>query len=137
MFWANFLVAGTCCLIQWLTLRGDDEKTPQSFDAVGSVLMLVGYPALLIGLSMGPRQGWTEPFTLFWFAIAAVGIVAFFAWETKAKEPLFRLTYFRSLTFCIAMFTLVVASFVQNPVSLFTPLIHAEGAARLRRATSV
>jgi len=122
VFWANFLVAGTCCLIQWLTLRGEDEKTPQSFDAVGSVLMLVGYPALLIGLSMGPRQGWTEPFTLFWFVIAAVGIVAFFAWETKAREPLFRLTYFRSLTFCIAMFTLVVASFVQNPVSLFTPL---------------
>lgn len=122
VFWANFLVAGTCCLIQWLTLRGEDERTPQSFDAVGSMLMLAGYPALLIGLSMGPREGWTEPFTLVWFGIAAVGLAAFFAWEARAKEPLFRLGYFRSLTFCVAMFTLVVASFVQNPVSLFTPI---------------
>jgi MFS family permease len=122
VFWANFLIAGLCCVIQWLTLRGEDEKTPQAFDAVGSLLMLIGYPALLIGLSMGPRSGWTEPFTLMWFAIAVVGIALFFAWETRAKEPLFRLAYFRSLTFCIAMFTLVVASFVQNPVSLFTPI---------------
>jgi MFS family permease len=122
VFWANFLVAGLCCIIQWLTLRGEDEKTPQHFDLVGSVLLLFGYPALLIGLSMGPRQGWTEPFTLFWFVVAAVGIVVFFAWETKAREPLFRLAYFRDLGFCIAMFTLIVASFVQNPVSLFTPI---------------
>jgi EmrB/QacA subfamily drug resistance transporter len=122
VFWANFIVAGLCCIIQWVTLRGEDEKTPQAFDLVGSILLLVGYPALLIGLSMGPRQGWTEPFTLFWFAVAAVGIIVFFAWEMKAREPLFRLKYFTSITFCIAMFTLIVASFVQNPVTLFTPL---------------
>ena len=57
VFWANFLVAGTCCLIQWLTLRGEDEKTPQSFDAVGSALMLVGYPALLIRALDGAAAG--------------------------------------------------------------------------------
>ena len=122
IFLANLIVAGLCSLIQQFTLKGDDERRSEPFDFLGAVLLFLGYPALLIALSLGPGKGWDAPLTLFWFGFAAVGMSAFLIWESRCKTPLFRFSLFRSLSFCVAMFTLVVASFVQNPVTLFTPL---------------
>ena len=122
IFLANLVVAGLCSVIQHFTLTGQDERRSEPFDFVGAVLLFLGYPALLIALSLGPGEGWDAPLTLFWFGFAVVGIIAFVGWEVRSQTPLFRFALFRSLTFCVAMFTLVVASFVQNPVTLFTPI---------------
>jgi MFS family permease len=122
IFLANLIVAGICSVIQHFTLTGRDERRSEPFDFVGAVLLFLGYPALLIALSLGPGEGWDAPLTLAWFAFAAVGIAAFVIWELRTPTPLFRFAMFRSLTFSVAMFTLVVASFVQSPVTLFTPI---------------
>lgn len=113
-----------CLLIvaQHLFLRGLDERQQQTFDLQGALLLLIGYPALLIGLSRGPHYGWDSTFTLLWFGIAIVGLALFFRHESRFSAPLLRLKFFRSLAFCVAMFTLVVASFVQSPITIFTPL---------------
>src|SRR5690606_5589552 len=42
--------------------------------------------------------------------------------ELKFEKPIFHFRFFKSISFSIAMFTLVVASFVQNPVTLFSPI---------------
>ena len=42
--------------------------------------------------------------------------------ELRFEKPIFHFRFFKSASFCVAMFTLVVASFVQNPVTLFSPL---------------
>jgi EmrB/QacA subfamily drug resistance transporter len=122
IFVANLILAGICFLLQQVLLRGDDEKRKQSFDFPGAVLLLLGYPALLIGLSLGPGEGWTSDVTLAAFAFSALGLLAFGIWELKFPAPIFRFSFFKSLSFCVAMFTLVVASFTQQPVTLFTPI---------------
>jgi MFS family permease len=86
------------------------------------VLLLVGYPALLIAMSLGQRSGWLTSTTLLFFGVALVGLAAFAYREAHYSAPLFRFGLFKSFPFCVAMFTLIVASVVQSPLTLFTPI---------------
>jgi EmrB/QacA subfamily drug resistance transporter len=122
VFLANMAVAGALSVAQHFFLRGDDVRGHEPFDYWGTLLLLLGYPALLVGLSLGPRSGWDTPLTLGCFGVGAVGMAAFFFRETHFATPIFHFAFFRSLPFSIAMFTLVVASFVQSPITLFTPI---------------
>ena len=122
IFIAYFAIGTLLCVMQYLLLKGNEERRHEAFDYLGAVLLLFGYPSLLIALSLGPGTGWTSPFTLFWFAIAAVGLLSFGLRELNFEKPIFHFRFFKSVSFCVAMFTLVVASFVQSPVTLFSPI---------------
>jgi EmrB/QacA subfamily drug resistance transporter len=122
IFVAYFCIGALLCLMQHFLLRGTEERRHEAFDYLGAVLLLLGYPSLLIALSLGPSEGWASPLTLLWFAIAGVGLASFGVRELKFEKPIFHFRFFRHMTFCVAMFTLVVASFVQSPVTLFSPI---------------
>ena len=122
IFVMNMAFGFLLCIAQQFFLKGHEERRHERFDFLGALLLLFGYPSLLIALSLGPRSGWDGPITLFWFAVAAVGLASFLVRELHYDMPLVRLRYFRSLAFCVAMFTLVIASFVQSPITIFTPL---------------
>jgi EmrB/QacA subfamily drug resistance transporter len=122
IFVAYFAIGVVLCIAQQFFLKGVEERRHEAFDYPGAVLLLIGYPALLIALSLGPGEGWGSALTLGWFAVAAVGLASFTVRELRFDKPIFHFRFFRSPTFCIAMFTLVVASFVQNPITLFAPL---------------
>jgi EmrB/QacA subfamily drug resistance transporter len=122
IFVAYFAIGVVLCIAQQFFLKGVEERRHEAFDYPGAVLLLIGYPALLIALSLGPGEGWGSALTLGWFAVAAVGLASFGVRELRFDKPIFHFRFFRSPTFCIAMFTLVVASFVQNPITLFAPL---------------
>lgn len=53
---------------------------------------------------------------------AAIGLTSFFIREKRFEAPLVRLHFFRSVPFFVAIFTLAVTSFVQSPITLFTPI---------------
>jgi EmrB/QacA subfamily drug resistance transporter len=122
IFIAYFLIGITLAVGQHFLLKGNEERRHEPFDYLGALLLLVGYPSLLIALSYGPGSGWDAPITLFWFAVAAVGLVSFGIRELRFEKPIFHFRFFRSAAFCVAMFTLVAASFVQNPMTLFAPI---------------
>jgi EmrB/QacA subfamily drug resistance transporter len=109
-------------IAQAALLKGVDERQHEAFDYLGAILLVIGYPALLIALSLGPGEGWTSDLTLLFFGISVLGLGAFTVRELRFDKPIFHFRFFRSPIFCIAMFTLAVASFVQNPVTFFTPL---------------
>lgn len=115
-------IGGVLVLAQAALLKGVDERRHEPFDYLGAVLLLLGYPALLVALSLGPGEGWGSTLTLGFFALSAVGLASFTVRELRFDKPIFHFRFFRSPVFCIAMFMLAVASFVQNPVTLFTPL---------------
>ena len=122
IFFSYFVLGLVLCGAQYLSLRGAEERRHEPFDYLGALLLLVGYPSLLIGLSFGPGSGWGSTVTLFWLGVATVGLGSFVVRELRFEKPIFHFRFFRSATFSVAMFTLVVASFVQNPVTLFSPI---------------
>jgi EmrB/QacA subfamily drug resistance transporter len=122
IFISYLCIGSVLALAQHFLLRGDEERRREAFDYLGALLLLIGYPSLLIGLSLGPGEGWGAPLTLFWFAVGAIGLISFGVRELHFDKPIFHFRFFRNATFCIAMFILVASSFVQNPLTLFSPL---------------
>jgi EmrB/QacA subfamily drug resistance transporter len=122
VFLGNMTGGVILVIVQQFMLKGHDERRRESFDYLGAVLLLIGFPSFLLGLSSGTQAGWSAPITFAWFGLSALGLSAFLFQESRSRVPLFRLEFFRSLPFCVAMFTLAVGSFIQSPVTLFTPL---------------
>jgi EmrB/QacA subfamily drug resistance transporter len=122
IFLFNMSLGLMLAVVQHFFLLGEDERHKQVFDVWGALLLLVGFPAILIGLSTGPHSGWLSTATLLWFAVGAAGVLTLLHYESRFSAPLFHLRFFRSMSFCIAMFTLAVAAFVQGPITIFTPL---------------
>jgi EmrB/QacA subfamily drug resistance transporter len=122
IFLFNFGLALSLCLVQALFLRGTDERRPGTLDVLGALLLLGAYPALLIGLSTGPTQGWSASPTLIWFGLAALGFLAF-AWrEYSFASPLVSFRLLGSPALCLALFLLSITAFVQNPMTIFVPV---------------
>ena len=88
----------------------DPEATP--LDPVGAALSLVGLGALVFGIIEGPERGWTDATVLTAFAAAAVGLVAFLAWERRAAHPMLPLKLFEDRRLSVGSGVITAAFFV-------------------------
>jgi EmrB/QacA subfamily drug resistance transporter len=122
VFIANCLFGMATCLTLFLILKGKEERRKVSFDYFGAFSLAVGFPSLLIALTLGTRLGWEASEIMFWLSLAAVGIISFVWRELHAQAPLMNLLYFRSIPLVRAMLSLVLATFAFYPVSIFGPL---------------
>lgn len=71
----------------------DPDATP--LDPIGAALSIGGLSLLVFAIIEGPDNGWTAGITLTAFAIAAVLLVAFVAWERHATHPMLQTEFFR------------------------------------------
>jgi EmrB/QacA subfamily drug resistance transporter len=122
IFLMNLLVSSLVSLAVLLVLRGEEERRAEPFDFPGTAALMVGYPSLLIALSLGAHTGWTSPQIPVWFFVAAAGIVSFVWIELRTSKPLINPSFFRSIPFSVAILSLVIFSVVHNPVGMFGPL---------------
>ena len=68
-------------------------------DLVGAALSIVGVVALVYGLIAAPDKGWLSGVTLGSFALSAVVLAAFVAWELRRTEPMLDMRYFLNRAF--------------------------------------
>jgi len=88
----------------------DPEVTP--LDPAGAALSLVGLGSLIYGIIEGPDKGWTSPSVLIAFVLAAVGLVAFVAWERRSPHPMLPLVLFRDRRMSVGSGVVTTAFFV-------------------------
>ncbi|MGH7835598.1 MAG: MFS transporter [Candidatus Binatia bacterium] len=122
VFLANFLFGIPTCLILFRVLRGADERRAGSFDFLGALSLIIGFPSLLIALTLGARTNWESPEIVFWFAAAAAGLASFVRQELRAGAPLMNLFYFKDRSLATALLSLVLATLAFYPVTIFGPL---------------
>jgi len=122
VFLANFLFGIPTCLTLFWALRGREERRPGSFDFLGAVLLAVGFPSVLVALSLGPPSGWQSAEIVFWFGVAAAALASFVWRELRARAPLMNVSYFIKPSLATALVSLVLATLVFYPVSIFGPL---------------
>jgi EmrB/QacA subfamily drug resistance transporter len=122
VFLANCLFGMATCLTLFLLVRGREERRILSFDVPGVLFLAAGYPSLLIALSLAPRSGWGSSATPFWLGLALAAIAAFVWRELRAEAPLMNLGYFGVAEFRRALLSLVLATLVFYPISIFGPL---------------
>jgi EmrB/QacA subfamily drug resistance transporter len=94
----------------WAPESRDEAKTP--LDPAGALLSLVGLSALVFGIIQGGEDGWTATPVLGAFALAAVTLGAFVAWELRSPHPMLPLWLFRDRRFSIGSGVITISFFV-------------------------
>jgi EmrB/QacA subfamily drug resistance transporter len=109
------LVAGL-----FLIPTSKDPAAPR-LDPVGAVLSIAGLTALLYGIIEAPEQGWTHGTILASFAVGAVVLAAFFAWEAHSDHPMLDLSFFKNPRFTAASGAIAFTFFAMfGSIFLFT-----------------
>jgi MFS transporter, DHA2 family, integral membrane protein len=104
------VVALVLAAVSLLSPRSKDEgATP--LDPAGALLSMVGLAALLFGIIEGPEEGWTSGRVLGAFVVAAVVLLAFFAWERRNPHPMLPLAFFRDVRFSVGTGVITFAFF--------------------------
>ena len=114
----------SCLPIAWLWVPESDVRKRERADIPGAVLLTLGLGALLIGLSQGPRAGWTSASFIILMSGALVILAAWVVVELRRKHPMvdLRFTVRRSVRpLYIAAFVVGVALFgTQSALATFT-----------------
>ena len=120
IFWVNVPFG---MIVTWLTLRYVAESRddhPRTLDLVGQGLFMVMVGAFAFAVIEGPKLGWTAPVIVALFAVTAVTLAAFVAYEKASADPMMDLTLFRDPTYAMAIVTICVALFTFYGMLLIT-----------------
>jgi EmrB/QacA subfamily drug resistance transporter len=88
IFWIAFIVTAIAVVCTLLFVPESPIKVPAKIDWAGAALLSVGLGALLLGISEGPRWGWTSAKTLGLFSASVVAFVAWVRFELRVPAPL-------------------------------------------------
>jgi EmrB/QacA subfamily drug resistance transporter len=122
VFLINCVIGIAVCAAVFSVFTGRDERKHGTFDYPGAFALMVGYPALLIALSIGASAGWSSPRTLIWLALACAGLAAFFFIERFTANPLIERALFKSRPLAAALVSLAAASAAYAPINLSAPM---------------
>ncbi|MGP4111430.1 MFS transporter [Streptomyces sp. 4N509B] len=90
-----------------------DRDVPERrsrIDAPGALLITGGLLLLVHTVISTEHRSWDSPATIAGLAVAAVLLAAFVVWETRAHEPLIRLSIFRSRSVALANIMILLAA---------------------------
>jgi MFS family permease len=101
--WANWrwlfllpvLLVAAATVMARRAVPNSREKSPHSFDLVGSLTSVIAVVALIYVLHQGPVHGWTSPVTVAGLLAGVVAAIGFVAWELRRAAPLLDVRLFR------------------------------------------
>jgi EmrB/QacA subfamily drug resistance transporter len=98
IFWINVPI-GALAVPLVLTKMRESHGTDTSLDLPGLALVTGGVLGFVWALVRGNQAGWGSPEVLGSFALGALLIAAFVAWELRTSEPMLPMSFFRSRAF--------------------------------------
>jgi EmrB/QacA subfamily drug resistance transporter len=122
IFWMNFIVGLGVTIAVVKIFRGPGDRQREAFDVWGALALLLGYPALLIGFTLGASLGWSSPRVIGCFALAVIGMWAFLWIEFHTAKPLIDMAIFKNKMLASAMATVILSHTIYNPIALAAPL---------------
>ena len=122
VFLANAAIGLAVSVAVWLMLRVREQRSRESFDYPGAAALVLGYPSLLVGLSLGANSGWRSPFIAGWFLLGGAGMAAFVLRQFRARRPLIPLPVLTNVPLVLAFLSMVLFSAAYFPIFLLSPL---------------
>ena len=98
IFFVNVPVGVIALALTPLLLSESRDLTAKSFDIPGAALVTGGLVALVFAITQANDYGWTSLATIGVFALSAVLLAGFLAWETRVSDPLMTFSIFRLRT---------------------------------------
>jgi EmrB/QacA subfamily drug resistance transporter len=100
IFAINLPLAVVVFVVAWRHVpESRDPEATGRVDLVGAALVTIGLVGLTYGLIEGSGRGWTDPIVLTALIGGVILLVAFVAWEGRARNPLLPLSLFKSTQF--------------------------------------
>ncbi len=98
IFWINVPVGIVLVVLaRWRLAESTGPRQP--LDLGGVALATTGLLGTVLGLVRADTHGWTSAGVLSSFAVGAVGLAGFVAWELRSAHPMLPLRLFRSRSF--------------------------------------
>ncbi|MBS0334111.1 MAG: DHA2 family efflux MFS transporter permease subunit, partial [Proteobacteria bacterium] len=97
------------------------------FDVIGFALIALGLGCLEYTMDRGQRLDWfSDPMICATAALAALGLIAFVAWELSTDEPLLNLRLFKSRNYAIANMMILMVGMILFGTTQFLPQLLQE-----------
>jgi EmrB/QacA subfamily drug resistance transporter len=109
VFWVNIPVGLAAIALTARLVPESRAPRPRRPDPVGQGLIVVMLGSLTYAIIEGPARGWYSVDILTLFAVAAVTLVVFVAYEARRTEPVLDPRFFRSAPFAGAVLTAISA----------------------------
>jgi len=87
------------------------DPSPRGLDPVGALLSIVGLVTLVWAIIEAPGRGWSQGGTLAAFALAAVLLGSFVAWELHTDHPMLDVHFFANPRFTAASMAVTMVFF--------------------------
>jgi EmrB/QacA subfamily drug resistance transporter len=109
VFWVNIPVGLAAIALTARLVPESRAPRARRPDPVGQGLIVVTLGSLTYAIIEGPTDGWQSPEILALFALTAVTLAAFVAYEARRTEPVLDPRFFRSAPFAGAVLTAISA----------------------------
>lgn len=109
IFWVNVPIGIAAIALASRVIPESRADRPRRFDLVAQALVIVALLALTAAVIDGRRVGWTSWPIAAGFATALACVVGLVAWESRRREPLLDLRFFRSIPFSAATLTAIIS----------------------------
>lgn len=122
VFLANAAIGMTVSAAVWLLLRDRERRSREPFDYPGAAALILGFPSVLVGLSVGANSAWRSPLIAGWFVLGGAGMAAFVLRQFRARRPLIPLPVMTNVPLVLAFLSMVLFSAAYFPIFLLSPL---------------
>ena len=109
IFWINVPIGIAAIVLTQLFVPESKAATARRFDPWGQLLIIVLLATLTYGVIEGPSHGWASPLIVAMFAASAAAAVALVLVESRRRQPLIEVRFFRSVPFSGASVIAVLA----------------------------
>ena len=111
VFLINVPVCIAAVLLGHWFVPNSSSRDESPLDPIGAVLSIVTLVSLLYAIIEAPDKGWTAPPVVVGFALGAMLLCAFVAWERHTPRPMLDLRVFRNPRFSAASATITLTQF--------------------------
>src|ERR1700742_577569 len=112
IFWINVPIGIAAIVLTQLFVPESKAATARRFDPWGQLLVIVMLVTLTYGVIEGPSDGWGSPLIVGMFAAGAAAAASLVLVESRRRQPLLEVRFFRSVPFSGASVIAVLAFMV-------------------------
>jgi EmrB/QacA subfamily drug resistance transporter len=123
VFFVNLPIGAVSMYVVQRRLQIERELTARKIDYAGAAALTVATTPLVVALlHAGEKYGWSSPFTVSLFVLAAIGTVVFILIELRAEEPILPMQLFGNRVVATTMIGGFVSGIGLYGVTSFTSL---------------
>lgn len=126
IFWAQAPLLALSALLAWFIIPDTPRRTGVHFDVRGQLVLFVTLGWLLFGIDRGAAWGFTSPWVLASFGLAALSLWWFVAVERRQDHPLIPMQWFARSGFAVPVFVSFFMQFGYMGGFTLTPKLLAE-----------